>query len=142
MSTMLERSGVGPCPVGLRRLVVAVAVAAWLPVMASAAVARHKGASTDATVALTTQPGSALETTATMLVAGDLKQSRNAGDPPVMLVGSASVERGARAGGVVRAGAVGGFLWVGGVFDVGVSEAWGWVDEGARFDQRADQGFT
>ena len=89
MSTMLERSGVGPCPVGLRRLVVAVAVAAWLPVMASAAVARHKGASTDATVALTTQPGSALETTATMLVAGDLKQSRNAGDPPVMLVGSA-----------------------------------------------------
>ncbi len=45
--------------------------------------------STDATVALTTQPGSELETTATRLVAGDLRQSRSAGDPPVMLVGSA-----------------------------------------------------
>ena len=46
-------------------------------------------ASTDATIALTTQPGSALEATATQLVGGDLKQSRSAGDPPVMLVGSA-----------------------------------------------------
>ncbi len=44
-----------------------------------------------ATVALTTQPGSALETTATRLVASDLKQSRSAGDPPVMLVGSANL---------------------------------------------------
>ncbi len=47
------------------------------------------GHSTDATIALTTQPGSALEATATQLVAADLKQSRGAGDPPVMLVGSA-----------------------------------------------------
>lgn len=44
---------------------------------------------TAATVALTTQPGSELETTATRLVSSDLKQSRSAGDPPVMLVGSA-----------------------------------------------------
>jgi hypothetical protein len=43
----------------------------------------------DATIALTTQPGSALETTAMQLVQGDLKQSRSQGDPPVMLVGSA-----------------------------------------------------
>jgi hypothetical protein len=43
----------------------------------------------DATIALTTQPGSALETTAMQLVEGDLKQSRSEGDPPVMLVGSA-----------------------------------------------------
>ena len=49
----------------------------------------HVAASTDATVALTTQPGSELETTATRLVSADLKQSRSAGDPPVMLVGSA-----------------------------------------------------
>ncbi len=46
-------------------------------------------AGTDAAVALTTQPGSELETTATRLVASDLRQSRSAGDPPVMLVGSA-----------------------------------------------------
>ncbi len=45
--------------------------------------------STDQTIALTTQPGSALETTAKQLVAGDLTQSRSTGDPPVMLVGSA-----------------------------------------------------
>jgi hypothetical protein len=44
---------------------------------------------TDATVTLTTQPGSALEATATKLVQGDLKQSSSEGDPPVMLVGSA-----------------------------------------------------
>ncbi len=44
---------------------------------------------TESTVALTTQPGSELETTATRLVSSDLKQSRSAGDPPVMLVGSA-----------------------------------------------------
>ena len=44
---------------------------------------------TDATIALTTQPGSALEATAMRLVAGDLKQSPSEGDPPVMLVGSA-----------------------------------------------------
>jgi hypothetical protein len=44
---------------------------------------------TDAVIALTTQPGSALEATARELVAGDLKQSRSDGDPPVMLVGSA-----------------------------------------------------
>ena len=45
--------------------------------------------STDATIALTTQPGSALEATAKQLVGGDLRQSRSTGDPPVMLVGSA-----------------------------------------------------
>jgi hypothetical protein len=43
----------------------------------------------DATVTLTTQPGSALETIATQLSADDLKQSRAAGDAPVLLVGSA-----------------------------------------------------
>ncbi len=46
-------------------------------------------APTDAVVALTTQPGSALEATAKQLVQGDLKQSASEGDPPVMLVGSA-----------------------------------------------------
>ncbi len=53
--------------------------------------AAHKPATkpADATVALTTQPGSELEATATKLVSGDLKQSRSDGDPPVMLVGSA-----------------------------------------------------
>ncbi len=65
----------------------------------AAAAAGHHPASTDATITLTTQPGSALETTATQLVAADLKQSRSAGDPPVMLVGSArlSVKPGAPA---------------------------------------------
>ena len=43
----------------------------------------------DAPVTLTTQPGSALEATALQLTAGDLKQSKSEGDPPVMLVGSA-----------------------------------------------------
>jgi hypothetical protein len=43
----------------------------------------------DATITLTTQPGSTLEATALKLVAGDLKQSRSDGDPPLMLVGSA-----------------------------------------------------
>jgi hypothetical protein len=43
----------------------------------------------DATITLTTQPGSALEATAMKLVAGDLKESRKDGDPPLMLVGSA-----------------------------------------------------
>ena len=53
----------------------------------------------DATVALTTQPGSALETIATTLSADDLKQSRASGDTPVMLVGSAhlSTTRGTQA---------------------------------------------
>ena len=51
----------------------------------------------DTTVALTTQPGSALETTAMQLVASDLKQSRREGDPPVMLVGSAHLSTSARA---------------------------------------------
>jgi hypothetical protein len=46
-------------------------------------------APTDATVTLTTQPGSALETIATQLSADDLKQSRASGDSPVLLVGSA-----------------------------------------------------
>ncbi len=46
-------------------------------------------APSDATVTLTTQPGSALEVIATQLSAGDLKQSRAAGDAPVLLVGSA-----------------------------------------------------
>ena len=61
---------------------------ARLPVLASA-LALCAAAPTDATIALTTQPGSALETTAMKLVRGDLKQSRSEGDPPVMLVGSA-----------------------------------------------------
>jgi hypothetical protein len=43
----------------------------------------------DRTVVLTTQPGSELETIATQLSADDLKQSRAAGDTPVLLVGSA-----------------------------------------------------
>ena len=53
----------------------------------------------DATVALTTQPGSALETIATTLSADDLKQSRASGDTPVLLVGSAhlSTSRGMQA---------------------------------------------
>ena len=51
----------------------------------------------DTTVALTTQPGSALETTAMQLVASDLKQSRSQGDPPVMLVGSAHLSTNAKA---------------------------------------------
>jgi hypothetical protein len=46
-------------------------------------------APTDATVQLTTQPGSALETIAAQLSADDLKQSRASGDAPVLLVGSA-----------------------------------------------------
>jgi hypothetical protein len=45
----------------------------------------------DATVVLTTQPGSALETIATDLSADDLKQSRASGDTPVLLVGSAKL---------------------------------------------------
>ena len=40
-------------------------------------------------MALTTQPGSALETIATTLSADDLKQARASGDTPVLLVGSA-----------------------------------------------------
>ena len=54
-----------------------------------AAAAPHTAAPGDATVALTTQPGSALETTAMQLVSADLKQARGQGDQPVMLVGSA-----------------------------------------------------
>jgi hypothetical protein len=46
-------------------------------------------APSDAVVTLTTQPGSALETIAAQLSADDLKQSRAAGDAPVLLVGSA-----------------------------------------------------
>jgi hypothetical protein len=42
-----------------------------------------------ATVALTTQPGSTLETTAKELVSADLKQAAGSGDTPVLLVGSA-----------------------------------------------------
>jgi hypothetical protein len=45
----------------------------------------------DATVVLTTQPGSRLETIATELSASDLKQSRASGDAPVLLVGSAKL---------------------------------------------------
>jgi hypothetical protein len=45
-------------------------------------------------VTLTTQPGSALEATALKLVGADLKQSSSAGDPPVMLVGSARLSTG------------------------------------------------
>lgn len=59
--------------------------------LAVAAFVLGAAAPTDAVVALTTQPGSALETTARQLVAGDLSQSRSAGDPPVMLVGSANL---------------------------------------------------
>ena len=57
--------------------------------MLAAALLLCAAAPPDATIALTTQPGSALETTAMRLVSGDLKQSRSEGDPPVMLVGSA-----------------------------------------------------
>ena len=66
-----------------------LARAACAAALLLAAAAPHKGASSDATVALTTQPGSALETTAKDLVAADLKQARAQGDEPVMLVGSA-----------------------------------------------------
>jgi hypothetical protein len=61
---------------------------------AGGAQAREHGA----IVALTTEPGSALETTAKQLVAGDLKQSAGSGDTPVLLVGSAKLSaHGARA---------------------------------------------
>jgi hypothetical protein len=46
---------------------------------------------TGAVVTLTTQPGSALEATAMQLAGSDLKQSNKAGDPPVLLVGSAEL---------------------------------------------------
>ena len=55
-----------------------------LAILLAAAASSH-----DATVTLTTQPGSALEATATELSAADLKQSRASGDTPVLLVGSA-----------------------------------------------------
>jgi hypothetical protein len=48
-------------------------------------------APTDAAVTLTTQPGSALETTAKQLVLADLRQSNSEGEPAVMLVGSAKL---------------------------------------------------
>jgi hypothetical protein len=57
----------------------------------AAAVLLGGASPTDAVVALTTQPGSALEATATQLVKADLKQSIGEGDPPVMLVGSAKL---------------------------------------------------
>jgi hypothetical protein len=46
---------------------------------------------TGAVVTLTTQPGSALEATAMQLAGNDLRQSNKAGDPPVLLVGSAEL---------------------------------------------------
>ncbi len=67
----------------------ALFLALSLPALAAAAPKATNSQGTAATIALTTQPGSALETTATQLTASDLKQSRSAGDPPVMLVGSA-----------------------------------------------------
>jgi len=45
-------------------------------------------APSDAVITLTTQPGSALEATARELSASDLKQAREAGDEPLLLVGS------------------------------------------------------
>jgi hypothetical protein len=57
--------------------------------LAAALVILGAASPNDAAVTLTTQPGSALEATATKLVQGDLKQSSSEGDPPVMLVGSA-----------------------------------------------------
>ena len=57
-----------------------------LPLLAAAAPPK---AGTPGTIELTTQPGSALEATAIKLTAADLRQSQKAGDPPVMLVGSA-----------------------------------------------------
>jgi len=59
-----------------------IPAAAWLCVAAAPA---------GALVTLTTQPGSALETTARKLVGGDLSESRKDGDPPVLLVGSAAL---------------------------------------------------
>lgn len=46
------------------------------------------------TVALTQRPGSALEATARMLVAGDLKDAAAHGDTPLLLVGSAPLASG------------------------------------------------
>jgi hypothetical protein len=45
-------------------------------------------APSDAVITLTTQPGSALEATARLLSASDVKQARAAGDEPLLLVGS------------------------------------------------------
>lgn len=62
---------------------------AWTACLLLAAAAPRHSAPADATIALTTQPGSALESTAKDLVAADLRQARGQGDEPVMLVGSA-----------------------------------------------------
>ena len=43
----------------------------------------------DAVIALTTQPGSALEAIAMRLVAQDIKEAKQSGDQPLLLVGSA-----------------------------------------------------
>ncbi len=48
------------------------------------------------TVVLTQQPGSALEATARMLAAGDLKDAATHGDTPLLLVGSAPLASGPR----------------------------------------------
>ena len=48
-------------------------------------------AATATVVALTAQPGSALERTARTLVADDLAQAKKAGDTPLLLVGSAKL---------------------------------------------------
>ncbi len=79
----------------MRRVQARALCLATLPLLAAAA--PHKGTPADATVALTTQPGSALETTAKDLVAADLKQARGQGDEPVMLVGSAHLSTSASA---------------------------------------------
>jgi hypothetical protein len=56
-----------------------------------AAVTCMAASPTGAVVTLTTQPGSALEATARKLAGSDLKESNKAGDPPVLLVGSAEL---------------------------------------------------
>lgn len=62
-----------------------------LPValLAAASLLAIAAAPSDAVIALTTQPGSALEATAMRLVAQDLKEARQSGDEPLLLVGSA-----------------------------------------------------
>ena len=57
--------------------------------LAAAVLMTMAASKSDATIALTTQPGSALEATAMRLVAQDLKEARQSGDEPLLLVGSA-----------------------------------------------------
>ncbi len=57
--------------------------------LATAALLTAAASPSDAVIALTTQPGSALEATAMRLVSQDLKEARQSGDQPLLLVGSA-----------------------------------------------------